>query len=87
MAYEMKDLTGSLWKNQKKATDRHPDRTGSALIDGVEYWVSGWIKESPKGEKWLSLAFKRKDAQKQSEPDRVPDSPAQSTDMSDEIPF
>jgi hypothetical protein len=61
MAYEMKPDTGSLWMNERKQSDTHPDRTGSALIDGVEYWVNGWLKESTKG-KYLSLAFKRKDA-------------------------
>jgi len=84
VAYEMKDLTGSLWKNQKKATDRHPDRTGSALIDGVEYWVSGWIKESPKGEKWLSLAFKKKDSAAEK---REPASTSTPIDLDDQIPF
>ena len=47
--------------NTKKEKDTHPDRNGSALIDGVEYWVSGWIKETKGGDKWLSLAFKPKE--------------------------
>lgn len=67
MAYEQRENTGSMFVNDKKETENHPDRTGSALIGGVEYWVSGWIKESAKG-KWMSLAFKPKDA-KPSKPD------------------
>lgn len=61
MAYEMRPETGSLFKNEKKTTDSHPNMTGSALIDGVEYWVSAWTKEGAKG-RWQSLAFKRKEA-------------------------
>lgn len=64
MAYEQKPNSGSLFRNKKKEKDSHPDRTGSALIGGVDYWVSGWIKESEKGQ-WLSLAFKEKDAPKE----------------------
>ena len=64
--YEQKDNSGSLFPNERKETDKHPDRTGTALIDGKEYWVSGWIKDGKKG-KWLSLAFKPKDAARTSD--------------------
>lgn len=60
MAYEQRELSGSLFKNDKKTEDKHPSMTGSALIDGVEYWVSAWTKEGAKG-RWQSLAFTRKD--------------------------
>ena len=53
----------------------------TALIGGVEYWVSGWIKETKSGDKWLSLAFKPKD-----EAPRKPQ-PAVVKDDEDEIPF
>lgn len=61
MAYQQKENSGSLFRNERKERDEQPDRTGSALIGGVEYWVSGWIKEGERGS-WLSLAFKPKDA-------------------------
>ena len=61
MAYEMKEMSGSLFVNSKKEKETHPDRNGTALIGGVEYWVSGWIKETKSGDKWLSLAFKPKE--------------------------
>ena len=64
MSYEQKDNSGSLFVNDKqKPGSQQPDRSGSALIDGVEYWVSGWIKRKQDGTAWLSLAFKRKEAQ------------------------
>lgn len=61
MAYEMKDLTGSLFKNQKKTTESHPGAKGSCLINGVEYWVSAWTKKDKNGAPWQSLAFKLKE--------------------------
>lgn len=60
MTYETKELSGSLFKNEKKEKDSHPSMKGSAKINGVEYWVSGWTKEGKKG-KWISLAFKKKE--------------------------
>lgn len=57
--YEQKDNSGGLFKNERKESDSHPNMTGTAKIDGVEYYVSGWTKEGKKG-KWISLAFKLK---------------------------
>lgn len=62
MAFKLKEMSGSLFKNNKKEKENHPNMTGSAKIDGVEYWVSGWTKGE--GEKrWISLAFKPKENQ------------------------
>ena len=61
----MKDLTGSLFRNQKKATEQHPGATGSCLIDGKEYWVSAWTKKDKNGAPWQSLAFKLKEEKKE----------------------
>lgn len=57
----MKDLSGSLRKNDRKEKDTHPDVRGSANIGGVEYWISGWKKEGDEGP-WYSLAFSPKEA-------------------------
>ncbi len=64
MAYQQRDNSGSVWVNDKKTEDKHPDRTGSAIIDGVEYFVDGWLKETQAGKKFLSLSFKRKNKQR-----------------------
>ena len=80
MAFEMRELSGSLFKNEKKTEEKHPQMQGSCLIDGVEYYISAWTKEGAKG-RWQSLAFKRKDAKPDSKP-----APA-SVDDDDSIPF
>jgi hypothetical protein len=61
MPYEPNDNSGSVFANKNKETDKQPDRTGSARIDGVDYWVSGWIKKTKDGENFLSLSFRPKD--------------------------
>jgi hypothetical protein len=60
MAYEPKDNSGILSRNQRKEQPSHPDHTGSATINGVEYWISAWVKDGTRG-KFFSLAFKPKD--------------------------
>jgi hypothetical protein len=58
MAYEMKPGQGSLFKNDKKTSERHPNLKGRLMLpDGSVYWVSGWTKETSAGEKWISLAL------------------------------
>lgn len=91
MAFEQRDNSGTVFVNERKENDSHPDRTGSAMIDGVQYWVSGWVKTGAKGQ-FLSLAFKRKEgtgarpSTERDTPVRKP-APSRHDDMNDEVPF
>lgn len=85
MAYEQKDLTGSLFKNERKTTDQHPGMTGSALIDGVAYFVDSWKNVAGDGSPYLALKFKRKDKQPGAQPARPAAKPL--ADMDDDIPW
>ena len=58
---QKRDNSGSLSRNTRKEKDTHPDVSGSCVIGGKEYWISGWRKENDKGP-WTSLAFKPKEA-------------------------
>ena len=62
--FEPKDNSGSLFRNDKREKDSHPHATGTAIIDGVAYWVSAWTKEGKNG-KFQSLSFKRKEERAQ----------------------
>ena len=48
MAYDNTN-TFTLFKNNKKTQDSHADYNGSVNIDGVEYWINGWIREPKSG--------------------------------------
>ena len=87
MAYEMRDLSGSLFKNNKREKDTHPNATGTALIDGVEYWVSAWTKRDKNGNPWQSLAFKKKETRDAVSPASRPNSKGPEGDMTDDIPW
>lgn len=60
MAYEPKDNTGSLFKNDRREKDTHAHARGSAMIDGVEYYLDAWTNEDRNGNKYQSIKFKRK---------------------------
>lgn len=57
---EQLDNAGNLFKNDRKSKDTHPDISGSAMINGSEFYVSGWRKTGAKGD-FYSLSFKPKD--------------------------
>ncbi len=63
MAYEQRDNSGTLFKNERKTEgDNKPNMTGKAMIDGVMYFFDAWTKEGAKG-KFQSVSFKRMDKQ------------------------
>jgi hypothetical protein len=81
VTYELKDNTGSVFANDRKSEDTHPDRTGTAKIGGVEYWVSGWLHKTKKGQPYLSLSFKTKNA------DNAKPKHSPRDDLNDPVPF
>lgn len=73
------ELRGVLFKNNKRTEDRQPQYTGNVQVEGREYWLSAWVKESKQGNKFFSLSLTPKDQKVvQSAPQDVSD---------DEIPF
>ena len=87
MAYEIRDNSGSLFKNDKKHEgDNKPNYTGQVMINGVEMWISAWLKDGQNG-KWMSLSFKPKE-QQQTAPARLTNAAPAAADFDDEsIPF
>lgn len=58
---------GSIWKNEKKETDTHPDFTGTIDVEGVEYWVSAWKRKEGANPNAPALSFSIK-AKEQQQP-------------------
>ncbi len=79
--YQQKDNTGALFANDKREKETQPNAKGSAMIDGVEYWVSAWTNTSSKGTKYQSIKFERKSDKF----DNTPELQAES--LQDDVPF
>lgn len=59
MAFEKREGSGALFKNDKATSDKAPGYTGYIMICGVEYDLSAWLKDGKRG-KFFSLAVKPK---------------------------
>lgn len=43
-----------LFKNDKGDNQKRPDYTGNVTVNGIEMRLSGWIRESQNGNKFIS---------------------------------
>ena len=75
---EQKDNAGALFRNTKKETEKQPDYTGKATVNGVEMFISAWINESKNGTKYMALKF---------EEPKTYGVPAAAAPPSDDLPF
>jgi len=65
MAYELKDGQGTIFLNQNKKQDNHPDFQGEILLEGKKWKLAGWEKSgATNGKNWrlISLSVDRRDA-------------------------
>lgn len=84
--YQQKDMFGSLFKVEQKQSDRHPDMSGSAMIDGVEYFFDAWFKTADSGRRWMSCSFKPKTKQAGKPAAKQPERQGRRDDL-DDLPF
>jgi hypothetical protein len=91
MAYILKNGQGSLFPNQKREKDTHPNMTGKLVVpDGVqpgdELRVAAWTKESERG-KWLSLSAEKAQPREGQDVSSSDNSAQSNDDFEDSIPF
>ena len=61
--FEQRELSGNLFKNDRRETETQPAYRGDAKIEGKVYKISAWVKDGKNG-RFFSLAFTEKDAPK-----------------------
>jgi hypothetical protein len=55
---------GALFKNIDKEQPTHCDYRGDLNVNGEEFWLSAWLKESKAGTKYLSISVRPKQEEK-----------------------
>ena len=60
MAYEHKTNTGTLFVNDYKSNDNHPDFKGTVNVEGKIFEVAAWKGETTQGKGKLSITVKAK---------------------------
>jgi len=73
---------GSIWKNDRKEKDTHPDFTGSINVDGKEYWLNGWRRREGANPKSPAMSFSVRAKEQQ-----APQADPVVNDFDDDIPF
>jgi hypothetical protein len=63
MAYEIKNNTGTAFKNKRKEADTHADYTGEGLVNNEPVWLNLWVKKDKSGNTYFSMSFRPKKAQ------------------------
>lgn len=64
MPYELKELTGVMFKDNQKKNTKGPDWRGEFLLNGVPHELAAWEKEGGRGT-FLSFQMKPKQERKQ----------------------
>ena len=75
--YEIRDMSGTLFRETEKTKETQPDYTGKVMVRGEILRIAGWLKEGKSGKPYVSLAI--------SEP-RSPEEPKKKA-VHDDIPF
>lgn len=85
--YEQRPGDGSLFKNDRKEQDKHPDYKGSMLcpVCSAALWLSSWIKRPSGKAPFMSISAQPKD--KDAAPKTQATTEAASTYNPDECPF
>ena len=66
MAFEQRELSGTLFRNDYKKSPNQPDYRGTSKVGGIEYEMSAWVKKAKNGNDFFSIAFQEKDGRESS---------------------
>lgn len=84
MAYDNTN-TGVLFVKKARKTDKQPNFEGRINVDGKDYELAGWSRETKNGDKYLSL---RVEEPRKKEPRPAEQPTVVSVDeIGDELPF
>jgi len=54
--FEQRDNSGTLFKNDRKEQESHPDYTGNCMVNGKAMRMAAWLKKGKNGT-FMSFSF------------------------------
>ncbi len=84
--YEVRDMSGSAFKNRNRRNDNDAAYTGTVKIKGEELWINVWVKKDKNDNPWFSYSFREKKPRQES--DAPPKTQSKhDIELDDNIPF
>lgn len=80
MAYVLQEGAGTMFPNENKNSDKHPDYNGKCMYNGKLHWYSLWKNQSKSGSVYLSTKIGK-------EVEEKGNSNSGKENISDDIPF
>ena len=65
--------SGSLFRNQRRRTDKDPEFRGQCTVGGTGYWIAAWQNRDKNGNAYLRLRFTEQQQQDRPPPPRARD--------------
>lgn len=81
---------GVLFRNDQKRNDKDPDYRGNLNANGVEFWLSGWIRtpKDPNKKKFIGFSIKPKvEPLPTTQPSSFSQKPEPAESADEDIPF
>lgn len=54
---DIKNNSGSLFRNDRKEREGQPDYTGNVCVNGKTMRIAAWVRKSNSGKQYMSLSF------------------------------
>lgn len=90
--YSQKENMGTMFKNENKSSPSYPDYSGPINVNGVDMYISGWVKTAGPtarnpGSKFLSLQIQESTKNKATNQGSGGKKTDPYDDYEDDIPF
>lgn len=79
--YQNKLNSGAIFKNTKKQNEKQPDYRGTVNVEGKEFEIALWLKESQKGTKYFSVSVSTPYQKPEGNTPAAPPAPAPDNDL------
>ena len=81
------EFSGSLFKNNYKNADNHPDYKGNGKVGEEEHDIAAWVRKDKNGNSFFSVKISPKMVRSDAPKPAAPAAPAKTVSVTDDLPF